>query len=109
MFVTYLQTTVYIGNHYEKNISTGEVTKYYFFNGKAVTMRNNAGLFWLSGDHLGSTSLMTSGSGDVIGEARYKPYGEKRNEWNAYFTNRKFTGMPEEFNTSSLPRTYDLR
>jgi hypothetical protein len=26
------QTTVYVGQHYEKNITIGQVTKYYFFN-----------------------------------------------------------------------------
>jgi hypothetical protein len=78
------------------------VTKYYFFNGKAVAMRSNAGILWLHGDMLGSASLMTDGGGTIVGQARYKPYGEKRNEWNIYFTNRKFTGMPEEFNTGGL-------
>jgi len=43
----------------------------------------------LHGDHLGSASLMTDGGGSIVGQARYKPFGEKRSEWNIYFTNRK--------------------
>jgi uncharacterized protein RhaS with RHS repeats len=27
-------TTIYVGEHYEKNISTGAITKYYYFGGK---------------------------------------------------------------------------
>ena len=34
-------TTVYVGNHYEKNVSTGEVTKYYYLGGQRVAMRQS--------------------------------------------------------------------
>lgn len=33
------QTTVYIGNYYEKNLGTGVVTKYYYANGRRVAQR----------------------------------------------------------------------
>jgi hypothetical protein len=33
------QTTVYVGNYYEKNVTTGQVTKYYFFGSQRIAMR----------------------------------------------------------------------
>jgi hypothetical protein len=33
------QTTVYVGPHYEKNVSTGQETRYYFFGAQRVAMR----------------------------------------------------------------------
>ena len=33
------QTTVYVGPHYEKNLTTGVVTKYYLLGGQWVAMR----------------------------------------------------------------------
>ena len=73
-------TTVYVGNTYEKNITSGEVTKYYYFGGQRVAMRNNAGARWLHGDNLGSASVATSDVGVAVpnSETRYKPYGERR-------------------------------
>ena len=35
-------------------------------------------LTYLHGDHLGSTSLATDASGNVVSQQRYKPYGELR-------------------------------
>jgi RHS repeat-associated protein len=32
----------------------------------------------------------------------YKPFGEKRSEWNAYFSPNKFTGQREEYALGSL-------
>ena len=72
-------TTVYIGNHYEKNMTTGAETKYYYFGGQRVAMRDTV-VKWLHSDHLGSASLATDASGSVVpnSETRYKPYGERR-------------------------------
>ncbi|MCU0521868.1 MAG: hypothetical protein MUF84_14400 [Anaerolineae bacterium] len=33
------QTTVYVGPHYEKNLTTAVVTKYYYLGGQRVAMR----------------------------------------------------------------------
>ncbi len=43
-------------------------------------MRQGSEVYYLSGDHLGSTSLTTDSSGSIISEVRYKPYGQIR--WN---------------------------
>ncbi len=46
------------------------VTKYYTFGGSKVAMRQGAEVYYLSGDHLGSTSLTTDGNGAVVSEVR---------------------------------------
>lgn len=45
------QTTVYIGALFEKNVSTGVVTTYYFAGGQRVAMRQGGVLYYLHGDH----------------------------------------------------------
>ena len=87
------QTRVYVGNHYEKNITTSEITKYYYFGGQRVAMRNKTGLIFMHGDMLGSASLATSLTGGKISEMRYKPFGEVRLLSNQTGTDRTFTGQ----------------
>jgi RHS repeat-associated protein len=69
---------VYLGPVYEVNATTGVTTSYYFFGGQRVAMRQGAVVYWLHGDHLGSASLTTSGSGQIVSQQRYKPYGQTR-------------------------------
>ena len=45
------QTTVYVGPHYEKNLTTGVVTKYYYLGGQQVAMRVGSNVTWIHGDH----------------------------------------------------------
>jgi len=76
-----VSTTVYIGNYYEQQGST--VTKYYYLGGQRVAMRvgpaGQAGtVYYLHGDHLGSTSLATNASGGVVARQQYYPYGATR-------------------------------
>jgi hypothetical protein len=52
------------------------VTKYYTHGSQRVAMRQGAVVYYLSGDHLGSTSLTTDDTGDIVSEVRYLPYGE---------------------------------
>ena len=47
--------------HYE--VDNGTTVKYYTFNGLRVAMRRGSTLYYLHGDHLGSTALTTTGSG----------------------------------------------
>ena len=66
------QTTVYVGPHYEKNVTTGTVTRYYFFGAQRIAMRQGSStLYWVLGDHLGSTSLTLNSSGTKTAELRY--------------------------------------
>jgi hypothetical protein len=62
---------VYVGPHYEKNVSTGQETRYYFFGAQRVAMRQAGAVYWLLGDHLRSTSLTLNSSGTKTGELRY--------------------------------------
>lgn len=41
-------------------------------------MRQGSVVYYLHGDHLGSTSLTTDQSGALVSQARYLPYGEER-------------------------------
>jgi len=53
-------------------------------------------VYYLGGDHLGSTSLTTDDTGTIISEVRYLPYGEER--WNngASVTDFGFTAQRSE-------------
>jgi RHS repeat-associated protein len=84
-------TTAHVGAHYEKNVNTGEVTKYYTFGGQRVAMRKGSTLNWLHSDPLGSASLATNASGGVVlnSEQRYTPFGSPR--LNATGLQNKFT------------------
>jgi hypothetical protein len=44
-------TTIYLGAIYEKNLSTSEVTTYYFAGSQRVAMRNASGLYYFVADH----------------------------------------------------------
>jgi RHS repeat-associated protein len=76
-------TTTFIGNYYEYNSSTHEITKYYYAGAQRVAMRKyiipqTQTLSFLLSDHLGSTSLTTDSSGNPVSQLWYKPWGEVR-------------------------------
>jgi hypothetical protein len=76
-------------------VELSPVTKYYLFGDQRVAMRRGDVVYYLNGDHLGSTSLTTDPSGAVIAETRYLPYGEER--WNDGV-------QPTDFGFTSLRR-----
>jgi RHS repeat-associated protein len=53
-------------------------------------------VYYLHGDHLGSTSLTTDQSGAVVAETRYLPYGQERWTSGATPTDFTFTGQRNE-------------
>jgi len=72
-------TTTYIGNYFEWTGSTSTMKKYYYAGGTRVAERgSSSSLYWLLSDHLGSTSITATSSGNIVGELRYKPWGETR-------------------------------
>ncbi len=94
-------TTAYVGNHYEVDGTTTRT--YYYAGGQRVAMRvqgdpNPAdnGVFFLLGDHLGSTSVTANASGDKVAELRYKAFGETRYEWGSTPTTYRYTGQRQE-------------
>jgi hypothetical protein len=58
------------------NIKTsgGAVTRTISYYPAAGAMRINSTLYYVLKDHLGSASVVTDASGDVVGEQRYYPF-----------------------------------
>jgi RHS repeat-associated protein len=81
--------TYYIGNWYE--VTNGVATKYYYFGAQRVAMRTSAGVTYLHGDHLGSTSAT---SGAINSSSTYYPYGAVRS--GSLPTDYTFTGQKRD-------------
>ncbi len=58
-------TTTYLGNYFEWTGSTSTMIKYYYAGSTRVAMRQGSTLYWLLGDHLGSTSRVVVGCGQT--------------------------------------------
>ncbi len=71
----------------------GVVTKYYYAGAQRIAMRKDGTLNYLLGDHLGSTSLTTDASGNVVSELRYKAWGEVRYASGVTPTDYTYTGQ----------------
>jgi len=84
-------TTYFIGNYYE--VTNGVVTKYYYAGGQRIALRQNGTLYYLLSDHLGSTTLVTDASGNIVSELRYKPWGETRHNSGSTPTRYQYTGQ----------------
>lgn len=101
------QTTVYVGPHFEKNLTAGQATSYYFLGSQRVAMKKAGMLYYLLSDHLGSTAVVANQSGGIVAQQLYKPWGESRWASGTLPTDRKFTGQrSEEANLGSL---YDFQ
>ena len=85
--------TTYIGGYFEWNDGVG--TSYYFAGAQRVAMRASAGVEFLLGDHLGSTSLTVNSLGGNPRELRYYPWGEVRWASGTTSTDYRFTGQME--------------
>ena len=59
-------------------------------------LRKGSTVYYLFGDHLGSTAITASSAGAKLGELRYKPWGENRYTWGTTYTSRHFTGQLDE-------------
>jgi RHS repeat-associated protein len=77
-------------------VEIATVTKYYQFGGQRVAMRRGAEVYYLHGDHLGSTSLTTDANGERVAESRYLPYGQERWRAGAGVTDFGFTSQRRE-------------
>ena len=80
-------TTSYIGNYpslhsgqaFEWTGSTSTMVKYYYTGATRIARRvGGSELYYILGDHLGSTSVVADSSGVKFAETRYKPWGEIR-------------------------------
>jgi RHS repeat-associated protein len=57
------------------------------------TTAKESAVYYLVGDHLGSSSVTTDSDGIKKAELRYKPWGELRYAWGDPNTDRRFTGQ----------------
>jgi len=87
------QTTVYVNRYYEKNLTTGVVTTYYYLGDRLVALRNGSSVYYVHLDQLGGTSVVTNASGAVAGSIKYYPYGSTRSSSGSLYTDKKFTGQ----------------
>ncbi|MFZ6029572.1 MAG: RHS repeat-associated core domain-containing protein [Chloroflexota bacterium] len=81
--------------------STATITKYYALGSQRVALRkvnasgSQSAVYFLYGDHLGSTSLMTDEGGAIVSQARNLPFGETR--WGGMsLTDFTFTGQRDD-------------
>jgi len=96
-------TTVYVGAYYELRGSTTK--KYYHAGSQRVALRDGSTVYFLLGDHLGSTSITANSSGGLSAELRYKPWGENRYTNGTTPPTYRFTGQRSE--ESTLGSLYD--
>jgi RHS repeat-associated protein len=88
--------TIYVGGIYEVDKTAGgSVTRTVTYYPVAGAMRINSTLYYTLKDHLGSASVVTDASGNILGENRYYPYGETRLTTGTIFTDKLFTGQRE--------------
>jgi len=72
------------------------MTKYYYAGTQRVAMRTGSTLYWMLGDHLGSTTITADSSGNRYGELRYKAWGENRYSYGTTLTSFRYTGQRSE-------------
>jgi RHS repeat-associated protein len=87
-------TTTYVGGHYEVQGAT--TRKYYYLGSQRVAMLENSTVYYILGDHLGSTSLIVNSTAGLYGENRYKAFGETRYTSGTIPTTFGFTGQRQE-------------
>ena len=86
--------TIYVGGLYEVDkTSGGSVTKTTVYYPAGGAMRVNGTLYYMLKDHLGSASVVTDSSGNIVGEQRYYPFGETRLATGTLYTDKLFTGQ----------------
>ncbi len=72
----------------------GPVTKHYYAGGQRITTRVDGVLYYLHGDMLGSTVLVTNQASNQVGQVFYDPWGQViTNTLPLTLTDRLFTGL----------------
>jgi RHS repeat-associated protein len=70
--------------------------KHYFHGDKRVAQRKDSVVYYVVGDHLGTTSMVLDGNGDKLTETRHYPYGGERWSNGTLPTDYRFTGQRED-------------
>jgi RHS repeat-associated protein len=84
---------LYVNKYYEENLTTGEITTYYYLGGRRVAMRRDTTLQYIHQDHISSTAVMTSDNGTLVGSMKYYPYGDRLESQGTLSTDKLFTGQ----------------
>ncbi len=71
--------------------------RYYYADGQRIAMRYGSTVYYLLGDHLGSTTLTVTGSGAKYAEQRYYPWGDTRYTYWKTPTAYQFTGQYQDY------------
>jgi len=93
------QTTYYISENFVQIInSSGVYNETYYYDEQDLIAEKdyNGNINYYHPDHLGSTTLITNESGEVIEETSYLPYGELIGGGNSRYL---FTGKEKDANT----------
>jgi len=90
------RSVTYIGNYLEWTGATDTMKTYYYAGATRAAMREGSSLYYLLGDHLGSTSLVTDPGGVILSAARYDPWGELRVVSGPSQTRYGYTGQRAE-------------
>jgi len=102
-------TTLYFGSGLEQ--TNGSSVQYYYASGMLVAQKDAAGnKTWFHSDRLGSTRLMTNGSGSIVKTYDYLPFGTVDAESGTLANDRTFTGHISDAETGLLycgARYYD--
>jgi len=91
-------TTLFlVGGLYEVTLDAGgqqtAVKRYYAIGGQPIALRDAGGTFYLLTDHLGSVVAVLDATGAVVGEQRYRPFGQPRLTPGITQTDRGYTGQ----------------
>jgi RHS repeat-associated protein len=92
------QTTYYVyqGNNplMEYSLSDSKYKYLIYAGNKMVAEEKDGVVNYYHTDHLGSTRLVTDGSGNKVAEYKFKPFGETESNSGIFGTNYQFTGKP---------------
>jgi hypothetical protein len=94
-------TTVTLGGLWEEVVG-GTQTRYYVFNGQVIAVRAGTTLTYLHGDHLGSISVSTSATGQVLNTQHYDAWGKVRSG-SVPQSRRNYTGQELDANGLLYP------
>ncbi|MFA5317067.1 MAG: RHS repeat-associated core domain-containing protein [Dehalococcoidales bacterium] len=87
------ETILYVNKYYEKNLTTGEETSYYYLGNRLVAKHSNTKLNYIHQDHLTGTALVTSDNGTQLGSTKYYPFGDRLESQGDLGTDKLFTGQ----------------
>ncbi|MCC7361265.1 MAG: HNH endonuclease, partial [Anaerolineales bacterium] len=82
--------------------------RYYYAGGQRIAERvGDSALYFLLGDHLGSTSITANSGGALVAEVRYAPWGETRYLTGTTPTTFRYTGQRQESGLGGANGLYD--